>query len=210
MACEGFNLSKLKFRAIETMLDYVRESAGTQLLESESTPIMVVLSDPKLERFAQALLRHLAKGLTGGKAATQAALEAGYSGSSLASNARKRAQRPDVKRRLVELAAPRLAEAEAELDETMAGVSRNLFRLALKQHDAAEVRPDHTIRAADLLAKLSGAYATQKVEHSLNGLGDRLDPALVRARLSDADERSCWKAWRLCRLKRMMFRNKTI
>jgi phage terminase small subunit len=91
---------------------------------------MGALSDPKLERFAQSLLCHLASGMTGGKAATQAALEAGYSGSSVAANARKRAQRPDVKARMVELAAPRIAEAEAALDESMESVTTNLFRMA--------------------------------------------------------------------------------
>jgi phage terminase small subunit len=143
---------------------------------------MGALSDPKLEKFAQALLCHLANGMTGGKAATQAALEAGYSGSSLAANARKRAQRKDVKARMVELAAPRIAEAEAALDESMESVTTNLFRMALKQYDADEIKPEHSIKASDLLAKLKGAYAPEKVEHSLNGLGDRLDRAIAQAK----------------------------
>jgi phage terminase small subunit len=140
---------------------------------------MGVLSDPKLERFAQALLRHLANGLTGGKAATRAALEAGYSGSSVASNARKRAQRPDVKARMVELAAPRQAEVEAEIAETVEAVTTNLFRMALKKYDQAAIKPEHSIKASDLLAKIKGWNAPERVEHTLNGLGDRLDRALA-------------------------------
>jgi phage terminase small subunit len=140
---------------------------------------MSALSDLKLERFAQALLRHLANGLTAGKAATLAAQEAGYSGSSLASNARKRAQRKDVKARMVELAAPRQAEAEAEIAQTVQAVEANLFRMALKNYDSAEIKPEHSIKASDLLAKIKGWNAPERVEHTLNGLGDRLDRALA-------------------------------
>jgi hypothetical protein len=140
---------------------------------------MGALSDPKLEKFAQALLCHLANGMTGGKAATQAAMEAGYSGSSLAANARKRAQRKDVRARLVELAAPRQAEVETEIAETLEGVVGNLFSMALKKYDHAALRPEHSIKAADLLAKIKGWNAPERVEHTLNGLGDRLDRALA-------------------------------
>jgi phage terminase small subunit len=143
---------------------------------------MPALSDPQLEQFAQFLLRNIVAGLPRGKAATAAAREAGYKGSSLADNARKRSHRADVKARMVELAAPRLAEAEAALDETMESVTTNLFRMALKQYDAGEIKPEHSIKASDLLAKLKGAYAPEKIEHSLNGHGDRLDRALAQAR----------------------------
>jgi hypothetical protein len=51
------------------------------------------LSDQKLELFAQALLRNIAHGLARGKATTEAAREAGYRGSAMADNARKRANR---------------------------------------------------------------------------------------------------------------------
>jgi phage terminase small subunit len=143
---------------------------------------MSALSDPQLEQFAQFLLRNIVAGLPRGKAATAAAREAGYKGSSLADNARKRSHRADVKARMVELAAPRLAEAEAALDETMESVTTNLFRMALKQYDAVEIKPEHSIKASDLLAKLKGAYAPEKIEHSLHGHGDRLDRALAQAR----------------------------
>jgi len=151
--------------------------------------MMGALADQKLEAFAQSLLRNIANGLPRGKAATEAAREVGYRGSSLADNARKRSHRADVKARMVELAAPRLAEAEAALDETMEAVTTNLFRMALRRYDADEIKPEHSIKASDLLAKLKGAYASEKVEHTLNGLGDRLDAALSRARLSFADQK---------------------
>jgi phage terminase small subunit len=143
---------------------------------------MPALRDPQLEQFAQFLLRNIVAGLPRGKAATAAAREAGYKGSSLVDNARKRSHRADVKARMIELAAPRLAEAEAALDETMESVTTNLFRMALKQYDAVEIKPEHSIKASDLLAKLKGAYAPEKIEHSLNGHGDRLDRALAQAR----------------------------
>ena len=140
---------------------------------------MPALRDPQLEQFAQFLLRNIVAGLPRGKAAAR---KAGYKGSSLADNARKRSHRADVKARMIELAAPRLAEAEAALDETMESVTTNLFRMALKQYDAGEIKPEHSIKASDLLAKLKGAYAPEKIEHSLNGHGDRLDRALAQAR----------------------------
>jgi phage terminase small subunit len=143
---------------------------------------MPALADPRLEQFAQFLLRNIVAGLPRGKAATAAAREAGYKGSALVDNARKRSHRADVKARMIELAAPRLAVAEAALDETMESVTTNLFRMALKQYDAVEIKPEHSIKASDLLAKLKGAYAPEKIEHSLNGHGDRLDRALAQAR----------------------------
>jgi hypothetical protein len=143
---------------------------------------MPPLGDPQLEQFAQFLLRNIVAGLPRGKAATAAAREAGYKGSSLVDNARKRSHRPDIKGRMIELAAPRIAEAEAALDKSMESVTTNLFRMALKQYDADEIKPEHSIKASDLLAKLKGAYAPEKIEHSLNGLGDRLDRALAQAK----------------------------
>jgi len=61
---------------------------------------MGTLSDPKLEKFSQALLVNIAQGIPRSNAAAAAAKTAGYSGSSMAANARKRAVLPQVKARM--------------------------------------------------------------------------------------------------------------
>lgn len=91
--------------------------------------IMAALSDPKLEKFSQALLTNIAHGMPRSKAAAAAAKEAGYGGRSLASNARKRAVLPQVKARMAELAAPGREAAEKAVAITLARLKTNYGKL---------------------------------------------------------------------------------
>lgn len=106
---------------------------------------MPALSDPKLEAFAQALLVNIANDMPRTKAAHAAAMKAGYRGSSLGSNARKRAQRKDVKARMAELAAPALAAVEQNITATVDLATKHLLAIA-----TVTLAPD-TIKAADVV-----------------------------------------------------------
>lgn len=122
------------------------------------------LQDPQLEQFSQDALRNLINGMTRGKAATAAAKSAGYKGSSLAANARKRINRKDVKARMIELAAPRTEEAEAEIAQSWEAVQKNLYAISLQPVDGEKIKPADQIAAASLIAKIEGRMAPEKRE----------------------------------------------
>jgi len=143
---------------------------------------MPVLSDPQLEQFAQSLLRNIVAGMPRGKAATAAAREAGYQGSSLVDNARKRANRKDVKARMIELAAPALAQVEAEIAVDVQWATKKLASLVNPDLGVHKIKVTDQIAALKLLAEMFGWLAPEKMEHSLNGHGDLLDQALARVR----------------------------
>lgn len=137
---------------------------------------MAALSDPKLEKFAQALLRNIAHDMPRGKAATEAAREAGYRGSSLADNARKRANRKDVKARMIELAAPKSAEAEAELAIDLDKAEKRLGQIILAHVDMSKVKPVDIIGAVRQLAAMRGWNAPTEINENLNvnyAIGDQ-------------------------------------
>lgn len=91
---------------------------------------MPVLRDPRLELFARELAAALNAGIPASDAAVQAAREARYTGSSVASNARKRAQRKDVKTRVAELRAPGVKRAEEAIGITTEYLLAKLDNLA--------------------------------------------------------------------------------
>jgi hypothetical protein len=118
---------------------------------------VAALSDQKLEVFAQALLRNIARGLARGKAATEAAHEAGYRGSAMVDNARKRANRKDVKLRLIELAAPAQARVESEIAIDLAAAERRLWEIIQAPVKFDEtVMPKNIIDAIKTLAAVRG------------------------------------------------------
>jgi hypothetical protein len=122
------------------------------------------LSDQKLELFAQALLRNIAHGMARGKAATEAAHEAGYRGSAMADNARKRANRKDVKTRMIELAAPAQALAEAEIAIDLSAAERRLWEIIQAPVAFDEtVMPKNIIDAIKTLAAMRGWNAPTTV-----------------------------------------------
>jgi phage terminase small subunit len=144
---------------------------------------MPALKDPQLEKFAQFLLRNIVAGMARGKAAAEAAREAGYKGSSLVDNARKRAQRKDVKARIIELASPQQEQIEKEIAVDAAKAKSRLGEIIMAAINFDETAmPKDVINAVRTLAAMDGWLAPEKIEHSLNGHGDRLDRALAQAR----------------------------
>jgi hypothetical protein len=129
---------------------------------------MASLADPKLELFAQALLRQIANGTPRSKAAEAAGKEAGYRGSSLGSNARKRAGRADVKARMIELAAPAQAKVEAELTVDLEKVERRLGQIIMAEIDLANIKAPDVIAAARQLAAIRGWNAPTNVHVTKN------------------------------------------
>lgn len=125
---------------------------------------MPALSDRKLEAFAQALLRNIVSGMSRSKAADEAAKEAKYGGSSRAANARKRANRTDVKARMVELAAPRQAEIEAEISLDVEGAKRRLSQIVQAAEGVSNVKPADVIAAVRQLSAIEGWDAPKKQE----------------------------------------------
>ena len=125
---------------------------------------MSALSDPKLEAFAQAMLRHLAAGLTRGKAALAAAKDAGYRGSSIASNAKRRSNLPAVKARIQELAAPAQAQSEANLAIALDAAERRLWEIIQAPVAFNEtVMPKNIIDAIKTLSAIRGWNAPTTV-----------------------------------------------
>jgi len=113
-----------------------------------------------------------------------AARLAGYKGSgkTFAANARKACNRPDVKARVRELRAPALARVQEQINISAAWAAQKLAAMANHDLPMDEIKASDQVMALRLLAQMNGWLAPEKVEHSLNGLGDRLDQALARAR----------------------------
>ena len=149
---------------------------------------MPALTDPKLEVFAQALLRNIANGLARSKAAEAAGKEAGYRGSSLGPNARKRANRPDVKARLIELAAPAQAQAEADLAIDLDKAEKRLGQIILADVDFSNVKAVDVIAAVRQLAAMRGWNAPTNVNLNKNDPTDWTTAELV-AFVADAATR---------------------
>ncbi|HXW72916.1 MAG TPA: hypothetical protein VEK34_16090 [Methylocella sp.] len=125
---------------------------------------MGALSDPKLEKFCQALLVNIAQGMPRSKAAASAAKTAGYGGKSMASNARKRATLPQVKARMIELAAPAQQQAEGKVVATVEDANRKLGAIAGVPFKPECVKPSDQIAAMALKARINGWLAPEKTE----------------------------------------------
>jgi phage terminase small subunit len=115
-------------------------------------------SRDRLELFAQAL--------AAGKTPVDAAKLAGYpQGSSFAANARKRAQRADVKARVAELRAPAIAKVQAVIDLSVEGQLQSLAKIAYA-FDQDDVKPSDAVAAHRLIAQIRGNLAPEKHEHT--------------------------------------------
>lgn len=125
---------------------------------------MGALADPKLERFSQELLRNLAAGIGRSRAAEEAGITAGYRGSSVAANSRKRAQRRDVKARMAELARPTLARVESDIALTVEKAGAKLTAIINTDIPALAVKPADQIAALNLAAKMYGWLAPRRNE----------------------------------------------
>jgi hypothetical protein len=146
------------------------------------------LTDSKLETFAQALLRNIAQGVARGKAATEAAREAGYRGSAIADNARKRANRADVKARMVELAAPAQAKVEADLVVDIERAERRLGEIILAEIELSNVKATDVIAAVRQLAAIRGWNAPTNINVTKHVHTDWSTDELV-AFVADAERR---------------------
>lgn len=149
---------------------------------------MPALSDPKLEAFAQALLRNLVNGMPRSKAAESAGKEAGYRGSSLGPNARKRANRKDVKARMVELAAPQQAQAEAELLIDLDKAEQRLAKIIFADVELSGVKAADVIAAVRQLSAMRGWNAPTNVNLTKTDATDWSTAELV-AFVADAARR---------------------
>ncbi len=133
---------------------------------------MPPLRDPGHERVARALAEM--------KTPVQASREAGYKdGTSFAPNARKRAQRKDIRARVAEIQAK-----EADLVSINAEwIRRSAAEVAGVKINDDQIKASDKIAALNLLAKMTpGALAPEKHEHTLNELGSRIDAAIQRVR----------------------------
>lgn len=117
---------------------------------------MGVLTEPRLELLAQAL--------AAGKTVIEASKAAGYkNGTSFASNARKRAQRKDVKARVLEIQT--VSGVFAAVDA--AYLQRKAQEIVEVPLIADDVSTADRIKALDFIAKLKGLYAAEKHEVGL-------------------------------------------
>ena len=111
------------------------------------------LSNPRLEKVAQELAKF--------KSPVEASKAAGYRpGSSFDSNARKRAQHPDVRARIAYLQTVSGVVSAAD----SAFIQRKLVEIANVPLDSEQVKPSDQIAALGLLAKVIGAIAPTKSE----------------------------------------------
>ena len=129
---------------------------------------MSTLRDPRLEIFAREYARLKAAGMPASQAAADAAVEARYKGyqnpsKTFAANARKKAQREDVKARVAELLAPALERAEIEIGATVDWATRKLCKIANYDLGQDMVKVPDQISAIKLLAELKGWLAVAKL-----------------------------------------------
>lgn len=117
------------------------------------------------------------------KTPEEASREAGYKdGTSFAANARKRAQRPDIRARVAELQAK-----EADLvSVNVAWIKRKASLIAGVEFDREDIRPSDALAALNLLAKMTPeALVPQKIAPT-NPAGDGA-PLAPDQSLSDLD-----------------------
>ena len=138
---------------------------------------MGILADPRHEIVAQELAR--------GKSPAEASRTAGYRpGTSFASNARKRAQRDDIKRRIHEI---NTVTGVLETADTV-WLQRQVIEAILRPVQGVKKESDHKAYL-ELHGKIIGAFAPEKHEHSVTNIQERLDAAIARDRESNVVRR---------------------
>jgi hypothetical protein len=127
----------------------------------------------RLELFSEALAM--------GKSSSEAAHIAGYpAGSSFASNARKRAQRSDVKARVAELRKPALDKLAAEIDLSVEWALGRLYAIASPDLGKRAIKTPDQLRAIELLAKIRGWMAPDKLDLAVRSADRMTDDELAR------------------------------
>ena len=124
----------------------------------------MALRDPRLELFARELVANIAAGMKRSAAAAKAAEDAGYPKTkSSAANARKRAQRKDVKGRMAELMAPALERAEVQTETSIEWAYTKLATIASYDLGEDAVKVPDQIAAVKLMAQLKGWLAPERL-----------------------------------------------
>lgn len=120
---------------------------------------MAALRNRKLELLAQELAN--------GKTAEEASRLAGYAdGTSFKANARKRSQDKKVKARVAELRAPGIAEAEEQVAINTEYVLTKAAAIVNVTKPASAIKVSDQVAALNLIAKMIGAMAPDKVEQN--------------------------------------------
>lgn len=135
------------------------------------------LRNPRLEKVAQELAKF--------KSAVEASQSAGYPpGTSFDSNARKRAQRPEVQARVAFLQ----GKAAELVVYDVAYIKRKLGEIIDHEVDSEEIDFSIQLRAMDMMLKIEGGYAPEKhdvraavASMNVNSDGETTDEARKRA-----------------------------
>lgn len=107
----------------------------------------------------------------------QAYKAAGFKeGSSLKPNARRLAQNAQVKARVAYL--QRVSGVTVAADS--AYIQRQLIEMVESGYNTDEINPGHVLKALELLGKINGVFAPEKIDVTLTNLADRLDRAMRR------------------------------
>ena len=142
---------------------------------------MSALRDPKRGEIRASAIRHnRAAGMRSGAAADLAAEVAGYEGASRATNARKRAQRADVKRRMAELAEPAQVRAIEQVNATVEWAIKRLTDIAGPDLGIDAIKTTDQLRAIELLAKINGWMAPDKQDVTVRDASQVTDDDIVR------------------------------
>jgi hypothetical protein len=114
----------------------------------------------QLEKFAQALALSMS--------AVEAAKAAGYPlGSSFAANARKRANRKDVKAMVAELQKPARENVQQQITASFEEATRKLCQIAQADIGLWNIKSSDQIRAIEVLAKMHGWNAPELTENKV-------------------------------------------
>ena len=120
-----------------------------------------------MPRGSRARLEVFAQALAAGNTPVEAARIAKYpNGTSFAANARKRAQRADVKARVAELRAPALEKVKKDIEISVEWAAKKLAAIADFDLGAEITKVSDQIAAINLLAKINGWMAPEKSELS--------------------------------------------
>jgi len=113
--------------------------------------------DNKLKDFARELALGIAQGLKEAQAAYQASEKAGYPQTgSWKPNARKRAQRPDVRLWVIEHLRPRDAQAQEVIEATKEQTCRRLTEILMLRPHPSSAKFADCVSAALGLARING------------------------------------------------------
>lgn len=134
---------------------------------------MPVLANAQHERVAQLLAT--------GCSAEDASAQAGFNvkASSFAPNARKRAQRPDIRERVKELQGQ---VADRLIDITVEWIEQKLAKIADVELERKDIKASDVIAALREIGKIRGMYAPEKQDVTFHDLAGRLDNAIKRTR----------------------------